>query len=94
LYAVEDEVSEILVNFSSTQIKFGVAYTHHISTIRMNSKQVFKRLLSEGWYLARVKGSHYQFKHLSQPGLVTLKHPDRDIPIGTLLSIEKQAGWR
>jgi predicted RNA binding protein YcfA (HicA-like mRNA interferase family) len=41
--------------------------------------------------LARVKGSHHQFKHLSKPGLVTV---DSDIPAGTLHSIRKQAGWK
>ena len=60
----------------------------------MNSKQDIKRLEAEGWFLARVKGSHHQFKHPSKPGLVTIKHPDSDIPAGTLRSIEKQAGWR
>ena len=60
----------------------------------MNSKQVIKKLEAEGWYLARVKGSNHQFKHGSKPGLVTVKHPDGEIPKGTLNSIEKQAGWR
>lgn len=60
----------------------------------MNSKQVIKQLETDGWYLARVKGSHHQFKHSGKPGLVTVKHPDGDIPISTLHSIERQAGWR
>ena len=60
----------------------------------MNSKQVIKQLEADGWYLARVKGSHHQFKHPSKPGLVTVKHPDGDIPIQTLYSIQRQAGWR
>jgi len=60
----------------------------------MNSRQVIRKLESEGWYLARVKGSHHQFKHNCKSGLVTVKHPDGDIPTGTLRSIEKQAGWR
>lgn len=60
----------------------------------MNSKQVIKRLEAAGWYLARVKGSHHQFKHPDRPGLVTVKHPDGDIPTATLYSIERQAGWR
>ena len=60
----------------------------------MNSKQVIKKLEADGWYLARVKGSHHQFKHGNKPGLVTVKHPDGEIPKGTLNSIEKQAGWR
>ena len=63
-------------------------------TIKMNSKQIIKKLEAEGWYLARVKDSHHQFKHSSKAGLVTVKHPDGEIPKGTLNSIEKQAGWR
>ena len=55
----------------------------------MNSKQVIKRLESEGWHLVRVKGSHHQFKHPVKPGRVTVKHPDSDIPAGTLHNIEK-----
>jgi predicted RNA binding protein YcfA (HicA-like mRNA interferase family) len=60
----------------------------------MNSRQVIKRLESEGWYLCRVNGSHHQFKHPEKPGRVTVKHPDSDIPAGTLRSIFKQAGWK
>jgi predicted RNA binding protein YcfA (HicA-like mRNA interferase family) len=33
-----------------------------------------------------------QFKHPSKPGRVTVVHPSKDIPMGTLRSIEKQAG--
>ena len=51
-------------------------------------------LEAEGWTLARVKGSHHQFKHPNKPGLVTVKHPDGDIPKGTLNSIKKQAGCK
>ena len=60
----------------------------------MNSREVIKRLVADGWSLARVKGSHHQFKHPGKPGLVTVKHPDSHIPAGTLNSIKKQAGWK
>ncbi|MDR2874912.1 MAG: type II toxin-antitoxin system HicA family toxin [Methylobacillus sp.] len=53
-----------------------------------------KRLEAEGWYLDRARGSHHQFKHPDHPGRVTVKHPDQEIPIGTLHSIYKQAGWK
>jgi len=55
---------------------------------------IIKRLEADGGFLARVKGSHHQFKHSAKPGLVTVKHPDSDIPAGTLNSIKKQAGWK
>jgi predicted RNA binding protein YcfA (HicA-like mRNA interferase family) len=38
------------------------------------------------------KGSHAQFKHPTKAGRVTVVSPKRDIPTGTLRSIEKQAG--
>lgn len=60
----------------------------------MNSREVINRLQGEGWVLVRVKGSHHQFKHLHRPGLVTVPHPKRDLPTGTLRAIGKQAGWR
>ena len=59
----------------------------------MNSRDVIRRLESEGWVLARTKGSHHQYRHPSMPGLVTVPHPKRDLPMGTLRSIAKQAGW-
>jgi predicted RNA binding protein YcfA (HicA-like mRNA interferase family) len=58
----------------------------------MDSKTVIRMLEQEGWRLARVKGSHHHFRHPTKPGTTTVKHPDRDIPIGTLKSIERQSG--
>ena len=60
----------------------------------MNSAEVIKALKADGWYEAAQKGSHKQFKHPSKPGRVTIPHPTRDLPIGTLISIEKQSGLR
>ena len=78
-----------------------VAQTESIATAvevviipTMKSKQLIKQLEADGWFLVRVRGSHHQFKHPSKPGLVTVKHPDSDIPAGTLNSIHKQAGWK
>jgi len=65
-----------------------------VTITTMNSKQVIKKLVAAGWYLSRIKGSHHQFKHPTKSGLVTVKHPDGDIPKGTIHSIEKQARWR
>jgi predicted RNA binding protein YcfA (HicA-like mRNA interferase family) len=41
---------------------------------------------------ARVRGSHHHFRHPTKPGIVTVPHPRKDMPIGTLKSIERQAG--
>lgn len=59
----------------------------------MNSGDVIRRLQVEGWLEVAQKGSHKHFKRPTKPGRVTLPHPKRDIPIGTLRSICRQAGW-
>ena len=58
----------------------------------MHSRDVVKELKKDGWYEVGQKGSHVQFRHPTRPGRVTVPHPKRDIPVGTLKSIEKQAG--
>ncbi|TSO25303.1 type II toxin-antitoxin system HicA family toxin [Lactobacillus sp. LL6] len=60
----------------------------------MDSRVIIKRLKHEGWFVARVTGDHYQFKHPTKKGIVTVTHPRKDIPKGTLNSIYKQAGWK
>ncbi len=58
----------------------------------MDSRAIIKRLESDGWVLARVAGSHHHFRHPERPGTVTVPHPKRDLPIGTLRNIARQAG--
>jgi predicted RNA binding protein YcfA (HicA-like mRNA interferase family) len=58
----------------------------------MNSRMIIKLLQKDGWYEVDQSGSHIQFKHPSKKGRVTVPHPKKDIPIGTLNSIERQAG--
>jgi predicted RNA binding protein YcfA (HicA-like mRNA interferase family) len=47
-----------------------------------------------GWIQVAQKGSHVQFKHPAKQGRVTVPHPKRDVPLGTLKSIEKQSGLK
>lgn len=60
--------------------------------IHMKSAAVIKLLEADGWREVRATGSHHHFKHPTKPGLVTVPHPKRDLPVGTLRSIEKQSG--
>ena len=60
----------------------------------MDSAQVIKRLKRDGWTLKRIRSSHHYYTHADRPGLVTVAHPRRDIPVGTLRSIYRQAGWK
>lgn len=57
-----------------------------------SSKEVIRLLEADGWYLVHTVGSHYQYKHPTKAGKVTVKHPDKDIPRKTLDSIERQSG--
>jgi predicted RNA binding protein YcfA (HicA-like mRNA interferase family) len=58
----------------------------------VDSRDVLRALKSAGWEEVVKKGSHVQLKHPTKPGRVTVPHPKRDLPLGTLRSIERQAG--
>jgi predicted RNA binding protein YcfA (HicA-like mRNA interferase family) len=58
----------------------------------MNSREVISALEADGWVEVARRGSHAQFKHPTKPGRVTVPHPKRDLPVGTLRSIERQSG--
>jgi predicted RNA binding protein YcfA (HicA-like mRNA interferase family) len=60
----------------------------------MNSRDIIAALEADGWSKIAQKGSHIQFKHPAKPGRVTVPHPKKDVPLGTLRSIEKQAQLR
>jgi len=57
----------------------------------MNSRDLIKILEEDGWRLIVAKGSHNQYKHPFKKGRVTIPHPKKDLPKGTLASIFKQA---
>jgi predicted RNA binding protein YcfA (HicA-like mRNA interferase family) len=57
-----------------------------------SSREIIDILKKDGWYLYKVSGDHYQFKHERKLGKVTIPHPKKDLPIGTLKSISKQSG--
>ena len=56
-----------------------------------SSREIIQMLTADGWYEVRCVGDHHQFKHPTKPGLVTVTHPEQDIPIKTVKSIERQA---
>ncbi len=58
----------------------------------MNSAALIKELKADGWVLVHTVGSHHQFKHPRKAGKVTVPHPKKDLPVGTVKSIRKQAG--
>ena len=58
-----------------------------------NSREIISLLIIDGLVLQRVTGSHDQFGKSGMPMIVTVSHPKRDLPTGTVRSIYKQAGW-
>jgi len=60
----------------------------------MNSAEIIKLIEAAGWELQRTKGSHHHFKHPTLKGLVTIPHPKKSLPMGTVKSILKQAGLK
>ena len=60
----------------------------------MKSADIITALKKDGWFQVAQEGSHVQFKHETKKGRVTVPHPKKDIPIGTLKSIEKQANLK
>jgi len=58
-------------------------------------RDVLRRLQDDGWYIDRMRGSHRQLKHPTNPGTVTVAgQPGVDVPPGTLGNIWRQAGLR
>jgi predicted RNA binding protein YcfA (HicA-like mRNA interferase family) len=66
-------------------------YTH---TVAPCVAEIIVALQKDGWVQVAQRGSHVQFRHPIKKGRVTVPHPERDVPIGTLKSIEKQSGLR
>jgi len=58
----------------------------------MKSAVLIRELEKAGWKLDRVRGSHNVFKHPSRPGIVVVPHPKKDLGIGLVAAIRKQAG--
>ena len=56
-------------------------------------KKIIRDLKQDGWYLARVRGSHREFKHPTKKGVTTVNGKDSGDISGFLLkSIERQSG--
>jgi predicted RNA binding protein YcfA (HicA-like mRNA interferase family) len=60
----------------------------------MNSALIIKRLTAEGWVRVGGRGDHEKYQHPARAGHVVVPHPRKDLPIGTLRNIDRQAGWQ
>ncbi|OUO94791.1 type II toxin-antitoxin system HicA family toxin [Cloacibacillus sp. An23] len=57
-----------------------------------SSREVIKVLKKDGWVQVRSESTHKQFRHPTKKGTVTVPHPKKDLPYGTVKSIFTQAG--
>lgn len=60
----------------------------------LSSRKIIQMLKAEGWYHVEKVGDHYQFRHPERPGKVTVPHPQKDLCIELVKSIERQSGVR
>ncbi len=58
-----------------------------------DSRDILRRLTADGWVVVRIRRSHHQLRDPATGRMVTLPHPRKDLPTGTVRSIYRQAGW-
>ena len=56
-----------------------------------NSRKIIKKLQKDGFELIGVSGSHHKLRKGDKT--IIVPHPKKDLPLGTVRSIYKQAGW-
>ncbi|MDD5242161.1 MAG: type II toxin-antitoxin system HicA family toxin [Sulfuricella sp.] len=60
----------------------------------MNSADIIKKLEQAGWVLRSVKGSHHIYTHAERGGHISAPHPKRDMGVGLVHKLLKQAGLK
>lgn len=60
----------------------------------MTFKQMEKILLKDGWYRYKIVGSHYQYKHDTKLGKVTIPRHCKELKRTTVNSMLKQSGLK
>ncbi|MBN8872181.1 MAG: type II toxin-antitoxin system HicA family toxin [Rhodospirillales bacterium] len=58
----------------------------------MKGAALIRELEAAGWVLDRIRGSHHVFRHPTRPGRVVVPHPKKDLGVGLVAAIRKQAG--
>ncbi len=72
---------------------------HHLHTINqvctlhtMKSAELIKELETNGWTCVRVRGSHHVFRHPTNPNIISVPHPKKDLGKGLVSALRKLAG--
>jgi predicted RNA binding protein YcfA (HicA-like mRNA interferase family) len=59
---------------------------------RVKRAALIRELRAAGWVLDRIRGSHHVFRHPARPGHVVVPHPKKDLGVGLVAAIRRQAG--
>jgi predicted RNA binding protein YcfA (HicA-like mRNA interferase family) len=59
----------------------------------MNSREIIRILMQNGWVHDRTRGSHHIFVH-PMGHIAVVPHPKRDLPIGTVKKLERDTGLK
>jgi predicted RNA binding protein YcfA (HicA-like mRNA interferase family) len=57
---------------------------------RYTSRELIKLATEYGWKLMSIKGDHHNFKHDKSRFVVTIVHPQKDVPIGRTIDTVKK----
>jgi len=60
----------------------------------MNSKDLIKQLEAAGWILRGVKRSHHIYMHPERGGHICVPHPKKDLSLGLIQKLLKQAALK
>jgi len=65
-----------------------------VITITVSDKNLINQMEADGWVLRSSKGIHHIFVHPAKPGHISVPHPKKDLGVGLLYKLLKQAGLR
>ena len=57
---------------------------------RYTSRELVKLAEEFGWVLVGVRGDHHNFKHPASRFIVTIVHPQKDVPVGRAVDTVKK----
>lgn len=62
--------------------------------MQRDSRKLLALLRDDRWTEVSHHGSHVTLKHPTNPLLITVPHPKKDLPAGLVRRIYRDAGWR
>lgn len=71
-----------------------MAFLIHVYNTHMKSADIIKQLEQAGWVLRGVKGSHHVYTHPERGGHISVPHPKKDLGVGLVTKLLKQAGLK